>query len=77
MMKIKKLERKLSLNKETIVNLGTLEMNAVKGGTDTLNSCPTICSECQSNTCLSCPPATYKCPSVRIFSCQCIPGETF
>lgn len=75
-MKIKKLARKLSLNKETISNLNSMEMESIKGGSDSTPD--TIWdTQCASNTCMSCPPATYKCPSVRIFSCQCIPGETF
>lgn len=69
-MKVKKLDRKLSLNKKTIVNLNSSEMNVVKGG-DTLDA------ECPSYTCISCPPNTYKCPTVVIFSCQCVPGYTF
>ena len=68
-MKVKKFERRLSLNKETIVNLDPSEMNVVKGGY-------TVDAECQSLTCVSCPPPTYKC--VTVFNtCKCAPMITF
>jgi hypothetical protein len=53
-MKTKKLERKLSLSKETISNLGDDMMNAIHGGatiekTVCITQCITNCAVCPTN----------------------------
>jgi hypothetical protein len=66
-MKSKKFEKKLALNKKTIVNLNNGQLGHVKGGcVDTYPSCPftisddcvtlrfTGCAVCPTNTCVTC-----------------------
>ena len=63
-MKKKKFNKKLSLNKESIANLNSSELDNVKGGHNltVYNSCNpncntnnTICRTCE------CPPETFNC----------------
>ncbi len=59
-MKTKKIDKKLSLNKKTISNLGNNEMNSVHGGgtLDTLccfPSCVSVCKCPTGDTCIVCP----------------------
>lgn len=62
-MKFKKNESKLSLNKQTISNLGTLELNIVKGGTEDLTSMCTADHLCKSIQ--VCQPFSPICPTTK------------
>lgn len=60
-MKTKKLNKKLGLKKETVVNLSTKELSDVRGGGTIIhlnqqvfteeNKCPTYYEECHTSTC--------------------------
>ena len=63
-MKTKKFDKKLALNKNTIVNLGNQEMISAKGGIFTEGTC----DSCYPETfCLGCP--TLICQESRIKPC--------
>ncbi len=58
-MKKQKLNKKLELNKNTVANLGTEDMDDVKGGTyPSLPTChiPSLCKPCtiEITACLGC-----------------------
>lgn len=54
-MKIKTIERKLQLRKETVTSLNSSHMNGVKGGVCGYpNCCTRCCTECNQNTCNTC-----------------------
>jgi natural product precursor len=59
---MKRFEKKLALNKETISNLKSAEMKVLKGGCDTLRS-PCILSD-------MCVPTKYTCPIETDLTCQ-------
>ena len=69
-MKPKKLNKKLSLSKETVANLCDHEIKKVKGGfRETWEQ--TICIIC-TNTCVGCP--TVGC--TKVITCGCPTGAT-
>ncbi len=64
-IKMKKKELKLTLNKQTISNLNNMEMGIIKGGTaDTgsvcLSHCPWVNSRCM------CEPISPACPTTTL-----------
>jgi len=63
-MKTKKFNKKLALNKKTVVNLDGSMMNGVKGGTDTYYTCPTGFTVCRTACVTECPrcPTLLTCP---------------
>jgi hypothetical protein len=62
-MKLKKTESKLSLNKQTISNLSTMELNIVKGGTEDVTSMCTVDHICRSIQ--VCGPFSPICPTTK------------
>jgi hypothetical protein len=65
-MKTKKFAKKLTLKKETIVDLGNEQLGNVKGG-DMSGSDPAICQwhdTCQP-TCVTCVTCYYSCPNPK------------
>lgn len=65
-MKTKKLQKKLSLKKETVTNLGR-EMKDILAGGQTCPSCPTLNITCQ--TCLGNATCAVECFPERIDTC--------
>lgn len=62
-MKLKKHDSKLSLNKQTISNLSTMELNIAKGGTEDLTSMCTADHLCKSIQ--VCQPFSPICPTTK------------
>lgn len=66
-MKPRKLNKKLSLNKKTVVDLSGSKMNNVKGGTNTAhtmcwgNTCYLVCETHYKETCVTCDPTCQTC----------------
>lgn len=60
-MKSKVLQKKLMLNKKTVVNLNGRAMNQVKGGVDTFYETCFTCATCLGSECPvgHCPTTTY------------------
>ncbi len=60
-MKTKKFNKKLTLNKKTVVNLDSSNMNGVQGGiVETYYTCPTNLTHCRTRCATYCP----LCPSL-------------
>ncbi len=59
----KPLTKKLSINKETVANLGNLAMKTVKAGQSPTGTCPAYCTTTAWQFC------TYGCPTVIPFYC--------
>lgn len=68
----KTLIKKLSINKETIANLGNLEMKAVKAGVYLTGTCPARCSNTAWQNCtLGCQTAVTLCPTIPQCTVPC------
>ena len=74
-MKTKKFNKKLSLRKETIANLKGKELDAVRGGQETIdtcamtNGCPTdfLCTDPKMGECSAV--CTLPCPVTTVIPC--------
>ncbi len=78
-MKSKKLGRRLSLKKQTVVHLNSDDQRNVKAG-DVPNktcgaACVTIAYSCNATGCAPCPPTDCAWPSEDFYTCtpSCIP----
>ena len=65
---MKKLKKKLQLNKLTIANLNNQSLQQIKGGIDTFNCDPITVAT------LDCP-ATLNCPGQTCFFCEPTPNR--
>jgi hypothetical protein len=65
-MRTKILQKKLVLNKKTIVNLGNDDLGKVKGGIVTVVTCRGGCTDSECETCYGtpsvCAPCSLGCP---------------
>jgi natural product precursor len=61
-MKIKKLTKKLALNKKTVANLDSREMKSLKGGVE-YTVYNTNCDTCNDLSVVYCITAYYPCPT--------------
>lgn len=72
-MKVKKIENKLALNKQTIANLGTDAMHKIQGGAVTVTaycySCNDSCNTKHVEFCTEC--CTDTCPTMIEVTCGC------
>lgn len=73
-MKTKTFNKRLSLSKETVVNLGQTEIKEIKGGAVYETWEQTYCIVCTANTCIRCPSAactnyTCDCPTGTCATC--------
>lgn len=67
-MKTKKITKKLTLNKKTVVNLDGTNMSGVKGGlVETYYTCPTGFTYCRTKCVTECP----LCPSMNTACPDC------
>ncbi len=53
-MKIKKLVKKLEINKETVSNLNDQQLTAIRGGVESVSRCATDCISCGKTWCTTC-----------------------
>ncbi len=78
-MKSKKLNRKLSLKKQTVVHLNNDEQLDIKAGADVIKTCGiacvTIAYSCNRTGCAPCPPTDCAWPSQDVYTCtpSCTP----
>ena len=68
-MKIKNFNKKLALNKQTIANLGSKEMQKIAGGEETVTR---VCYSCIETCMTECPICTDLCTD----GCPTVPCET-